>query len=329
VDSLFKKLNIFKIARLQKMRVFYLNQVTIQFMYFNDNTFIYANGSIIKASEAKTDFYSQTLHYGYGVFEGIRSYETSSGATKIFKAEQHYERLKKSALALNLPYTWTSSELIAATYEILKINNLKNAYIRPLVYAPANMSFRPNEHSFIVIEAWEMQPFLGEQLLTVMTSSIERPNPKAFTIEAKATGHYVNSILASQEAKAKGFDEALMKDMNGFIAEAPGANFFIEKNGRLITPEPGHILPGITRATVFEICDTLGIPYLQKQVTPEDVLSADSAFFCGTAAEIIGIRSVDDYSFKMQWEESLGKVVQIQYNALVRERTNSGIFQTA
>jgi branched-chain amino acid aminotransferase len=289
-------------------------------MYYNENTFIYLNGEIVKAADAKTDLYSQTLHYGYGVFEGIRSYKTASGETKIFKEVEHFERLKNSAEALNLPYPWTVDELIRASYEVLSLNNLQDAYIRPLVYAPANMSFNLNKESFITIEAWEMQPFLGEKLLSVMTSSFERPNPKAFKIEAKATGHYVNSIMASQEAKAKGFDEALLKDMNGFIAEGPGANFFVEKEGFLYTPQPGSILPGITRATVFEICQKLDIKVIEKQITPDDVYGADSAFFCGTAAEIIGIASLDKIPFTKTWDETQGKKIQKAYKNLVTEK---------
>ncbi|MBS4063378.1 MAG: aminotransferase class IV, partial [Chitinophagaceae bacterium] len=170
--------------------------------YYNNETILFLNGEFVKAADAKMDFYSQSLHYGYSVFEGIRSYKTVKGETKIFKAVEHYERLKNSAAALNMPYQWTADELIAATYETLKRNNLQDAYIRPVVYAPANMSFVKNEQSHIVIEVWEMQPFLGDQLLRVMTSSFQRPNPKAFHIHAKAAGHYVNSILASQEAKS-------------------------------------------------------------------------------------------------------------------------------
>jgi branched-chain amino acid aminotransferase len=298
-------------------------------MYYNENTFIYLNGEIVKAADAKTDLYSQTLHYGYGVFEGIRSYKTASGETKIFKEVEHFERLKNSAEALNLPYPWTVDELIRASYEVLSLNNLQDAYIRPLVYAPANMSFNLNKESFITIEAWEMQPFLGEKLLSVMTSSFERPNPKAFKIEAKATGHYVNSIMASQEAKAKGFDEALLKDMNGFIAEGPGANFFVEKEGFLYTPQPGSILPGITRATVFEICQKLDIKVIEKQITPDDVYGADSAFFCGTAAEIIGIASLDKIPFTKTWDETQGKKIQKAYKNLVTEKYQKEEVQTA
>ncbi len=289
-------------------------------MYYNNDTFIYLNGKIVKATDATTDLYGQTLHYGYGVFEGIRSYETINGATKIFKEIEHFNRLKSSAKALNLPYAWNSDELIQATYEILRLNNLKDAYIRPLVFAPANMSFNPNTESFITIECWAMKPFLGEQLLNVMTSSFERPNPKSVKIEAKATGHYVNSILASHEAKAHGFDEALLKDMDGFVAEAPGANFFVEKDNVLYTPQLGNILPGITRATVLEICNELEINVVEKQITIEEVHGADSAFFCGTAAEIIGIATLDKIPFKKQWSNSLGSIIQKEYKNLVTEK---------
>lgn len=289
-------------------------------MYYNGDTFIYWNGEIVKAAEAKIDLFGQTLHYGYGVFEGIRSYKAESGKTKIFKEVEHFERLKNSADALNLPYTWTSEELIKATYEVLQLNNLQDAYIRPLVYAPANMSFNLNKESFITIETWQMQPFLGEKLLRVMTSSFERPNPKGFKIEAKATGHYVNSILASQEAKAKGFDEALLNDMNGFIAEGPGANVFIEKNKKLYTPSIGNILPGITRATVLEICEALDIPVIEKQITTDEIHGADSAFFCGTAAEVIGMESIDNIAFAKEWKDTLGIQIQNAYKNLVVEK---------
>ncbi len=289
-------------------------------MYYNDQTYIYLNGDIMKATEAKTDFYSQTLHYGYGVFEGIRSYKTATGNTKIFKENEHFERLQNSATALNLPYSWSVDELIKASYEVLEKNNFQDAYIRPLVYAPANMSFNLNKESFIVIEAWQMQPFLGDKLLRVMTSSFERPNPKGFKIEAKATGHYVNSILASQEAKANGFDEALLTDMNGFIAEGPGANIFVENNGVLYTPQLGNILPGITRATVIEICKILDIPVVEKQITQDEIHGADSAFFCGTAAEVIGMESLDDVPFEKQWSETLGIQIQNAYKNLVIEK---------
>ncbi len=288
--------------------------------YYNEKTILYLNGDFVKATEAKMDLYSQSLHYGYSVFEGIRSYKTAKGETKIFKEKEHFDRLKNSALSLNMPYHWTSEELIAATYEVLKRNNLQDAYIRPVVYAPANMKFDVNEKSFIVIEAWEMQPFLGEKLLKVMTSSFQRPNPKGFIIEAKAAGHYVNSILASQEAKAKGFDEALLLDMNNYVAEAPGANLFYEKDGKLITPALGNILPGITRATVLELCADLDIEVEEKFSTINELKEADAAFFCGTAAEVIGIEILDETKFPKPWNETLCRQIQVAYKELVIEK---------
>ncbi|WP_336515641.1 branched-chain amino acid transaminase [Pollutibacter soli] len=287
--------------------------------YYNEHTILYHNGKLVKAAEAKIDLYSQSMHYGYGVFEGIRSYRTSKGETKIFKAGEHYERLKQSALAVNLPYEFSSEELISATYDVLAANKFQDAYIRPIVYAPANMSFVKNTVSFIAIEVWEMQPFLGEKLLKVMTSSFQRPNPKGFKIHAKATGHYVNSLLASQEAKANGYDEALLLDMNDFLAEAPGANLFFEKDGELFTPATGNILPGITRATVIDLCNELQIPVTEKQCKPGELKSADTAFFCGTAAEVVGFRSIDDYHFPMEWQESKSALIQRAYQHKVKE----------
>ena len=287
--------------------------------YYNENTILYLNGEFVKASEAKMDFYSQSLHYGYSVFEGIRSYKTSAGETKIFKAEEHFVRLQNSAEALNMPYTWTTAELIEATYETLAKNNLQDAYIRPVIYAPANMSFAKNEQSFIVIQVWEMQPFLGEKLLKVMTSSFQRPNPKGFKIHAKAAGHYVNSILASQEAKSNGFDEALLLDMNDHVAEGPGANVFFEKDGKLFTPAPGNILSGITRATVIEICDELNIKVEEKFFTTAEMKAADAAFYCGTAAEIIGWESLDEVKFPISWNQTLSRQIQTAYSARVKE----------
>lgn len=288
--------------------------------YYNENTIVYLNGEFINASEAKMDLYSQSLHYGYSVFEGIRSYKTESGETKIFKAVEHFERLKNSAAAMNMPYHWTTEELIAAAYETLRRNNLQDAYIRPVVYAPANMSFVKNEVSYITIETWEMGLFLGDKLLRVNTSSFQRPNPKGFHIHAKAGGHYVNSILASQEAKAKGYDEALLLDINNYVAEGPGANMFYEKDGKLFTPPLGNILPGITRETVFEICDELNIEVEEKLFSVDELKSADAAFFCGTAAEIIGWKSLDDVEFIKDWNETISKKIQSAYKDRVIEK---------
>jgi len=285
--------------------------------YYNEHTIIFLDGEFVKAADARTDLYGQSLHYGYAVFEGIRSYKMKDGTTKIFKPVEHYQRLIASAQALNMPFSYSVEEMIEATDKVLAANKLGDAYIRPLVYGPDNMSFNPNTISHFTIQAWEMQPFLGEKLLRVMTSSFQRPNPKGFRITAKASGHYVNSIMASHEAKAKGFDEALLTDMDGFAAEAPGANLFYEKDGKLFTPALGHILPGITRATVMEICKDLGIEVIEKRFTTEEMYGADAAFFCGTAAEVIGFESLDNQTFAKAWNDSVSKKIQMAYKDLV------------
>lgn len=290
--------------------------------YYQPNTIIYHNGEFVKAVDAKMDLYSQSLHYGYSVFEGIRSYKTTNGSTAIFKAVEHFDRLKISAESINLPYSFQTQALIDATYEVLKQNNLGDAYIRPVVYAPANMSFARNTESYVFIEAWEMAPFLGDKLLRIMTSSFQRPNPKAFKIHAKAAGHYVNSILASQEAKDKGYDEAFLLDMNDSAAEGPGANVFFEKDGVLHTPQPGHILAGITRATVLEICAQLNIEVKEGVYSINDIKQADAAFFCGTAAEVIGWESLDDYVFPKEWNETNSYKIQQAYKHLVVKPLN-------
>ena len=286
--------------------------------YYNENTVLFLNGAFVKAVDAKMDLYSQSLHYGYSVFEGIRSYKTEDGTTKIFKATEHFDRFKVSAEAINLPYTYNTQDLIAQTYKILALNHLGDAYIRPVVYAPANMSFTQNTESFIFIQAWEMGPFLGDKRIRVMTSSFQRPNPKGFKIHAKAAGHYVNSIMASQEAKAAGYDEALLLDMHDHVAEAPGANMFFEKDGTLYTPSLGNILPGITRATVLELCATHAIPVVETSFGIDAIKGADAAFFCGTAAEVIGLESIDDVPFTKNWDDTASKKIQSAYQKLVR-----------
>jgi branched-chain amino acid aminotransferase len=296
-----------------KRRVFFASNFFIMATYYNDDTFIFSNGEFLKAKDVRVDLYTQSLQYGYSVFEGIRSYRLMNGETAIFKPVEHYERLQQSAAALNIPYQWTVNELIEATYEVLRLNNLQNAYIRPLVYAPANMSFVRNEESFIAIKAWEMLPFLGDKLLKVMTSSFQRPNPKGFIMTAKASGHYVNSILASQEAKAAGYDEALLLDINGNVAEGPGANVFYEKDGSLFTPALGNILPGITRQTVIELCSEMDIEITEKNISVEELYDADAVFYCGTAAELIGWESLDGNTFRMNWNNTVSKTLQTAY----------------
>jgi len=281
-------------------------------MYYNDNTIVFFNGQWVKAKDLMISPYVQSMHYGNAVFEGIRSYGTPDG-TRIFKSEEHFKRLLFSAKKMHLKINYTTEELTNFTYQLLEKNNLGNAYIRPLIFAGTNMSLIPSDESHIILCAWEWEKYLGTKLLDVMTSSYQRPNPKSCHVETKVTGHYVNSILASTEAKEKGFDEALLLDMNENVAEGPGANFFFEKDGVLYTCPLGNILPGITRATIIELCEELGIKIVEKHFKPEEVKGSDSAFFTGTAAEVSGINSLDKIPFKLKWDDSIGSILQSKY----------------
>ncbi len=291
-------------------------------MYYNNDTVLFLDGKFLKAKDATTDLFSQTLHYGYGTFEGIRSYNTVHGV-KIFKAHEHFERLKRSCALVGIPFHYGAEELTQISYQVLEKNNLTDAYLRPLVFCSPNMSLTAPKEVSVMITAWEWGKYLGDQLLRVCISSYQRPNPKSVKVEAKVCGHYVNSILATTEAKQRGFDEALMLDGSGFVAEGPGANFFFEKEGVLYTPPLGNILPGITRATVLEICRELDIPVEERFLRPEELFEGDSAFFCGTAAEVIGIESIEGQSFQKPWKKSLGAIVQEAYKCIVLDKSYS------
>lgn len=286
--------------------------------YYNENTILFLNGNFVKASEAKTDLYSQTLHYGLGVFEGIRSYETESG-TKIFKAKEHYERLIYSASKMNIKLNYTVDELTDATYQVLEKNNLKSAYIRPLVYMGANMGLVPSDEVNVMIAVWEWGKYLGNSLLKATISEYQRPNPKSCYVDAKVCGHYINSILATTDAKAKGFGEPILLDSKGYIAEGGGSNFFYEKDGKLFTPPIGNILPGITRATIIELANKMGYEVEEKLFTFEDLkkIKPEIAFFTGTAAEVAGIESIDDLVFETNWESTIASKLAKAYQNLV------------
>lgn len=287
--------------------------------YYNDNTIIYFNGEFVKAAEAKTDLYSQSLHYGYAVFEGIRSYPVNGG-TKMFKGKEHYDRLRRSAEVTRIPFNYSTEQLIELTYETLRRNELTDAYVRPIVLCSPNMSLSKGRESYLAIECWEWTNGYMSNQMKIMTSSYRRPNADAFHVDAKVSGHYVNSILACQEAKDKGYDEALVLDCNGFVAESSGANIFYEENGVLYTAPKGHILPGITRATVLEICGELNIPVIEKFFTADEMRGADAGFFCGTAAEVVALSSLDDVPFKKSWEDSLSSLIQQAYRCKVMEK---------
>ena len=289
--------------------------------YFNENTILFYDGQMMRATEAHTNLYGQTLHYGYGVFEGIRSYDTDHGP-RIFKAREHYERLIQSCHLLGIPFSYSVEEMTQISYKVLESNGFADAYLRPLVICDPSMTLVNGQSTRLIIAAWEWGAYLGEKLLSLKISPYCRPHPRSVHMEAKAVGHYVNSILASSDARNAGYDEALLLDCEGYLAEGPGANLFFEKDGVLFTPAQGHILPGITRSTVFEMCREIGVKVEEGRFTAEDLFEADSAFFCGTGAEIIGIQAIDHKEFKQAWNDSIGSKLRQMYALLVREKAN-------
>ena len=293
-------------------------------MYFSKKTIVFKDGRMIPAPEAMTTDYTQTLHYGNGVFEGMRSYENAQGCN-IFRAKEHFDRLVYSADRMHMKLPYTSEELVQIAYQLLDENHLHNAYIRPLVYSGVHMTLEPSEECHVFMAAWNWGKYLGSDPLNVMVSSYQRPTPKSTIIDAKILGHYTNSILATQEARELGYDEALLLDMHGNVAEGLGANFFFEKEGILYTPPAGHILPGITRKTIMELAQELNIRVVEKFFEVQEVYTAENAFFAGTAVEIAPIASINGEKLKGEWEDSAGHQIYLMYRQKVRFNEYQGL----
>ena len=258
---------------------------------------IWFDGEMIDWQDANTHLLTHTLHYGLGVFEGVRAYSTRNGPS-IFRLDDHTDRLFKSAETVNMEIPYSKEVLNAAHQEVIKANNLKEAYIRPMCfYGSEGMGLRAdNLKVHAMVAAWEwpsyMEPEARTKGIKVKLSSFNRQvkNPVS---NAKVNGNYVHSIVALNEALENGFDEALMLDADGYVAEGSGENFFIVKEGVLYSPDLDSCLDGITRRTILELAEELGISYEIKKLTVEDVLEADESFFSGTAAEVVPINSLD------------------------------------
>lgn len=257
---------------------------------------IWMDGEMVDWDKAFVHVMIHGLHYGSSVFEGVRFYDTPKGPA-IFRLKDHTKRLFYSASALNMKIPFSEEELNQAQLELLKINETKSGYIRPLAfYGYGKMGLNPTgaEVNTIVAE-WPWGSYLGGKPIRVKVSKYIRIHPQSVIADAKVSGYYVNSILASLEMQEKGYDEALLLDFEDYVAEGPGENLFIIKNGEIFTPKTGTILPGITRASVMEmLAKDFEIKVIEKKLTLQEVLDADEAFFTGTAAEIQPIGSIDD-----------------------------------
>ncbi len=257
--------------------------------------FIWMDGKFVKWKDAKIHVLTHTLHYGLGVFEGIRFYETEQGAA-VFRLKEHNKRLFDGAKKAMMKVPFTEDEINKAILETVRKNKVKAGYIRPIFfYGYGKMGLDPHGAPInCSIAVWPWGKYLGEGAVKVKTSSFTRIHPKSTYTECKFCGHYVNSILASCEVKEKGYNEALLLNAEGFVEEGAGENFYIVKDGKIITPPLGNILPGITRKSVIQIAKDEGIEVVEKNLKLEEVYSADEAFFTGTAAEVTAIESVDD-----------------------------------
>ena len=263
--------------------------------------YIWFNGKLVPWASAKIHVLSHSLHYGTGAFEGIRMYNTPEGPA-IFHLKRHMERLIFSAKSLGMKLPYTLPELMQAAVDTVSKNKLKSCYIRPIAYfgfgevrvLPTNC---PVE---VAIAAWPWGAYLGDEPARITVVKTLRIHPQTLRVNAKVSGHYVNSMLAGREATDRGFTEALQLDYEGNIAEGPGENFFIVKGKTLTTPALGSILPGITRESVMTLARDLGYKVVERTLTIKDALSADECFFTGTAAEVTAIASIDNKKMKNQ-----------------------------
>lgn len=285
--------------------------------YYNDKTVIFLDGNWVKAKDASVSLFSQTLHYGIGAFEGIRAYQTPSGIS-LFKAGSHFRRLLRSLEILNITIPYSEEELFNITLQLLQKNNLRNAYVRPLVYMDEDMRLTPSKSAHVMIAAWEWGQLLGSGELNMTLSTFYRPEKKSLPVTAKLIGNYTNGILASREARAKGFDEALMFDVHGNIAQTPGANFFLERKGELYTSSSASIMSGITRKVIMEYANEMGVKVHEQEITVDMIHNADSAFLTGTATEVVSVRSIEGEQMKLAWEDSIGSQLAEIYQHRIR-----------
>ena len=260
--------------------------------------FIWLDGEMVDWKEAKVHLLTHTLHYGLGVFEGVRAYETPKG-TAIFRLEDHTDRLFKSAEAVNLDIPFSAEEINRVQCEVVKINNLSESYIRPMCFfGSEGMGLRAdNLKVHVMVAAWEwpsyMSPEAQEKGIKVKLSPFRRQVRNRIA-SAKVNGNYVTSIVALNEAISQGYDEALMLDYEGYVAEGSGENIFIVSDGRLQTPDLDACLDGITRRTIIDLAKELGIETEERKLILEDIFTAEEVFFTGTAAEVVPINSLDD-----------------------------------
>ena len=260
---------------------------------------IWYDGKMVPWREATTHVLTHTLHYGMGVFEGVRAYETPNGAA-IFRLQEHTDRLFRSAHILGMKMPFDKATINEAQRAVVRENGLKSGYLRPMAFygAEAMGISAKNLSVHVIVAAWPWGAYLGQEALErgirVKTSSFSRHHSNVTMCKAKANGNYMNSILAHKEAEMDGYDEALLLDVDGFVSEGSGENIFIVRDRKLYTPDPSSALVGLTRDTIIQLAEENGLQVIEKRITRDEVYIADEAFFTGTAAEVTPIRELDN-----------------------------------
>ena len=260
---------------------------------------IWMDGKLVPWRDAKIHVLTHTLHYGMGVFEGVRCYETPTGSA-IFRLRAHTQRFLNSAKIFQMKVPFDAATLEAAQIEVVKANGLKSCYLRPIAWIGSEKLgiAAVNNTIHVAIAAWPWGAYLGEDGLNkgirVKTSSFSRHHVNVSLVRAKACGYYINSILAHQEVAAQGYDEALLLDTDGYASEGSGENLFVSRNGKVYTPDVGWRHDGIRRDAVITRAQDLGLSVIEKRITRDEIYCADEAFFTGTAAEVTPIRELDD-----------------------------------
>jgi len=286
---------------------------------------IWMDGEFVPWRDAKVHVLTHTLHYGMGVFEGVRAYKADQG-TCIFRLKEHTDRLFRSAHIMNMPVPFDKETINEAQRAAVHENNLETAYLRPMLfYGSEGLGLRAdNLKVHAMVAAWSWGSYLGadglEKGIRIRTSSFTRHHVNISMCKAKANGHYINSMLALQEALSCGYDEALLLDTEGFVAEGSGENIFIIRDGIIYTPELTSALDGITRDTIFRLASEFGIPMKEKRITRDEVYIADEAFFTGTAAEVTPIRELDNRAIGSGSRGPITEKLQSAYFDLVHGR---------
>lgn len=290
---------------------------------------MWLDGALVEQPDAKVHVLTHSLHYGLAVFEGVRAYQTPDGRTAIFRLQVHTERLLNSAKIFQLNCTYGFDELVQAQKDVVRLNNLASAYIRPLIWVGSEkLGIAAKDNTIhAAIAAWHWGAYLGEEGIKkgirVKTSSYTHHHPNITMCKAKAASNYPVSILANQEVTRNGYDEAILMDPQGFVCQGSGENLFLVKNGELHTPDlSGGALDGITRRTIIEFAKDLGIKVIERRITRDEFYLADEVFMTGTAAEVTPIREYDDRMIGNGGRGELTEQLQTLYFDVVQGRSD-------